>query len=184
MARGYNWVNSDGLVVGFGTRTETQYQASQMSTMGSEQELVIQIPDLTQLGTDATAGTGIYAPQYVAQMAVIPANATVQEVRITTDTAATSGGAADLLIGTFTVNATTKAVSAVDADGLAAAADSALADFSAAGETIVLAKGSNAAQVGKATVGSNPVVVLATYVTAAYTAGALSIHVKYTQPSN
>lgn len=184
MARGNTWVNKDGLVVGFGTRTEDKFKAAQYNTTGGLNELVIKLSDLTSLGTDATAGTGIYAPSYVVQAAKIPANATVQEVRVTTDTAATSGGAADLLIGTYTVNATTKAVSAVDADGLLAAADSALADFSAAGETIVIGKAANAAQVGKVTVGASPVIVLATYATAAYTAGALSVHILYSVASN
>lgn len=180
MPRDAAWVNKDGLVVGFGTRTVDSLQAQKLPGFGNEHELRFRIPDLTALGTDATAGTGIYAPQYVAQAAKIPANATVQEVRIVTDTAAASAGAADLLLGTFTVNATTKAVSAVDADGLCNAADSALADFSAAGETIVLGKGSTAAQVGKVTVGAADVVVLATYATAVYTAGALDVHIKYT----
>lgn len=180
MPRDAAWVNKDGLVVGFGTRTVDSLQTQKLPGFGNEHELRFRIPDLTALGTDATAGTGIYAPQYVAQAARIPANATVQEVRIVTDTAAASAGAADLLLGIFTVTAATKAVVAVDADGLCAAADSALADFSAAGETIVLGKGSNAARVGKLTVGTSDVVVLPTYATAAYTAGALDVHIKFT----
>jgi len=184
MSRDATWVNKDGLVVGFGPRTERLNTAYTYSTDGNGGEIVLKLSDLTLLGTDATAGTGIYAPAYVTNAAVIPANATVQEVRITADTGATSGGAADLLVGIYTVHATTRAVSAVDADGLCAAGDAALADFSAAGETIVLGKAAGAARIGKLTVGTSNVVVLATYVTAAYTAGALSVHVKYTTAAN
>ena len=179
MPRDSAWKNADGLVVGFGTRSDDNLQAVKLPGSGSEHELRFRITDMTALGTDATAGTGIYAPQYTAQAVKIPANATVQEVRVITDTAATSSGAADLLIGLYTVSAA-HAVSAVDADGLAAAADSALTDFSAAGETIVLAKGSNAAYVGKKQVGTSDVIVLATYATAAYTAGAVTVNIKYT----
>jgi hypothetical protein len=144
---------------------------------------------LTLLGTDATTGTAgsIYDPVNVQNSAFIPANATVQEVWVTTDTVATSTGAADLLIGLYTISASTGKLVAVDADGLAAAGDSALADFGdtqGVGETIVLAKASNAAYVGKKTVGTSPVTVAAISATEVYTAGALTIRVKYTTPSN
>lgn len=184
MKRDNVWVNKDGLVVGFGTREVDLNSPALYSTDGGLKELVIKLSDLTLLGTDATVGTGIYAPQYYANAPKIPAGATIQEVRITTDVAATSGGAADLLLGAFTVNATTGVLAAVDADGLAAAGDSALADFSAVGETIVLGKAATAALIGKVNVGSDPVVIAATYVTAAYTAGALSVHVLYSTPAN
>lgn len=184
MKRDNVWVNADGLVVGFGTREVDLNNPAHYNSLGGLKELVIKLSDLTLLGTDATAGTGIYAPQYFANAPKIPAGATIQEVRVTTDVGATSAGAADLLIGAYTVNATTGVLAAVDADGLAAAGDSALADFSAVGETIVLGKAATAALVGKVNVGSDPVVIAATYVAAAYTAGALSVHVLYSQPAN
>lgn len=184
MKRDNAWYNKDGLVVGYGTRAVDVNSPATYSTDGNGGEIVIKLSDLTLLGTDATVGTGIYAPQYFTNAAYIPANATVQEVRITTDTAATSGGAADLLIGTYTIDSATGALVAVDADGLCAAGDNALADFSAVGETLILGKAAGAAQIGKVSVGSSPVVVAATYVTAAFTAGALSVHVKYTVPAN
>jgi hypothetical protein len=184
MKRDNVWVNKDGLVVGFGTREVDLNNPAHYNSLGGLKELVIKLSDLTLLGTDAEAGTGIYAPQYFANAPKIPAGATIQEVRITTDVAATSAGAADLLIGAYTVNDTTGVLAAVDADGLAAAGDSALTDFSDVGETIVLGKAAGAALVGKVNVGADPVVIAATYVTAAYTAGALSVHVLYSQPAN
>jgi hypothetical protein len=184
MARSGAWTNKDGIVVGFGARTVQKNEPTQVKTFGNIQELVLKLSDLTLLSTVATGGAGIYAPQYIAQAPRIPANSTVQEVRITTDVAATSGGAADLLLGVYTVTASTKAVAAVDDDGLLAAGDSALADYSVAGETMVLGKAAGAALLGKTTVGASPVIVLPIYVTAAYTAGALSVHITYSTPVN
>ncbi len=175
------WVSPDGIVHTFGTHDTTTYPgASEGAGVGQFKEVVLKLPDLTLLGTDATAYT---AGNYVTS-AKIPGNATIQEVWITTDTAATSAGAADLLLGTFTVSSTTKALVAVDADGLAAAADSALSDFSVAGETMILGKAAGAAQLGKtlanAADSTTPVVVAATYVTAAFTAGAVTARIFYT----
>ena len=174
MPRNAAWLNSDGLVVGFGTRTSDKEQSSKLPGAGSVHEVVLEIDDATELGTDATAGTGIYAPQYVAQAVKIPANATIKSARVIAKTGATSAGAADLLVGTYTVNATTKAVSAVDPDGLVAAADAALADLANDGDAI-----DGGGAVIDNTVGTTDVVVLATYVTAAYTAGAFKIVVSY-----
>lgn len=184
MKRSSAWFNKDGLVVGYGTRSVDVNSPSAYSTTGNGGEIVVKVSDLTTIGTDATVGTGIYAPQYFTNAAFIPAGATVQEVRITTDVAATSTGAADLLIGLYTISASTGALVAVDADGLAAAGDSALADFSVIGETIVLGKGSNAAYIGKTNVGASPVVVAVISATEVYTAGAVSVHVKYSMPVN
>lgn len=181
MPKNSSWFNRDGLVVGYGTRSVDSLGAAQVSDHAGERILTFKITDLAQLGTAATGGSGIYAPQYFSSAVMIPANATVQEVRITTDVAATSGGAADLLLGTYTISSSTGALVAVDDDGLCAAADNALADFSVAGETLVLGKAAGAALIGKTTVGASPVVIAPIYVTAAFTAGALSVTVKYTQ---
>lgn len=174
---GNKWVNNDGLVVRFGTRStdDATDVPAQTNTAGKTQEITLRVPDLTAIGTDATA----YTAGKHANSARIPANATVQQVTIKTLTGATSTGAADLLVGLYTVGAD-GLLDVVDADGLAAAADSALADFSAVGETIVLGKGANAAYIGKKTVGANPVVVDVISATEVYTAGAVEIIVEYT----
>lgn len=184
MKRENAWYNKDGLIVGFGTRSEESDTQSYVNGGSHVQEICVKLSDLTLLGTDATVGTGIYAPQYFANAPRIPANATVQEVRITTDTVATTSDSADLLLGLYTVSPTTGVLVAVDADGLAAAGDSAVTNFDAVGETVVLGAGAGAAYVGKKTVGSDPVVVAAVKVTGSFTAGALSVHVKYSLPVN
>lgn len=184
MKRENAWYNKDGLIVGFGTRSKDDNSQAVVPGGDFMREVVIKLSDLSLLGTDATAGTGIYAPQYFANAPRIPAGATVQEVRVTTDTPAVTGDAADLLIGLYTVNATTGVLVAVDADGLLLAATAAASDFSAEGETIVLGKAASEAYIGKLSVGADPVVVAATRVTGSYSAGALSVHVKYSVPAN
>jgi len=179
MPKNSSWVNSDGLVVGFGTQTSTQYSPAIISDAGSERVMHLPIPAMASLGTDATTGTGIYQAQNWMNAAMIPGGAIVTEVKIVTKTGCTSGGAADLLIGTYTISSTTGLLVAVDADGLLAAGDAALADFDTAGETRTYAIAAGAAQLGKTTVGANPVTVAPTYVTAAYTAGALDVYIKF-----
>lgn len=175
MPKANYWVN-DGLAVGFGRRTVDDALPSTVRTAGAVKQIILELNDLTALPLNTAAGTIVAGS--VSNAALIPAGASVQSVTVITKTAATSGGAADLLIGTYTIG-TDGALTAVDADGLCDAADSALADFSVAGETIVIGKSSTAAQVGKTTVGSSPVVVAAAYATAAYTAGALQVIITY-----
>lgn len=173
----------DGLNVGYGRRTVDDNIGGESAGVNQMKCVVLKVTDMTTLVTDPTA-LSLNASGGYSMSAQIPGGATIQEVWITTDTAATSGGAADLLVGTFTVSNTTGLLVAVDADGLAAAGDSALSDFSVAGETMVLGKAAGAAQLGKtlanAADSATPVVVAASYVTAAYTAGAVTIRVFYT----
>ena len=180
MSRKETWYNSDGLAVGFGTRKAQTLTGAQTVTAGSTQEIVYKIDDLTELLTAATADSGIYGAGAWTNSPQIPAGATVQKVTIKTDVAATSGGLADILLGLYTISEATGLLVAVDADGLAAAGDSAMADFSVSGETVVLDKTAAAAYIGKKTVGNAPVVVAPIYETAAYTAGALTVSVEYT----
>lgn len=176
---GVKWFNKDGLTVRFGGRanSDDENQAAQTSTGGKTQEITLKLPDLTAL-TSGDA-TGVAAGEFV-NSARLPAGAVVQQVTIVTDTAAASGGAADLLIGTYSLGATgVLSLTGGDADGLCAAGDSALADFSVAGETIVLGKAAGAALIGKVEVGIDAYIA-ASYATAAYTAGALTVIVEYT----
>lgn len=186
MAKSTGWVNKDGLIVGFGPRSVSKNSQSKVSTDSHEGVVVVKLADLTALGTDATVGTGIYAPVAIQNSAPIPANATVHEVRVVTDTAAGSTGAADLLLGLCTISSSTGKYVVVDADGLMEAGASALSDFSVAGETMTIKKGDTGAgaYVGAKTVGTSPVFVVATYATEAYNAGALSVYVKYSVPTN
>lgn len=177
---GIKWYNQDGLTVRFGPRNlnDDENVASQTSTMGKMQQLTLKLPDLTLLPLNDA--TGVAAGEF-ANSARLPAGATVQEVTIVTDTPAASAGAADILIGVYSVDSATGQLSLTggDADGLAAAGDSALADFSVAGETMVLDKAAGAALIGKTQVGIDGYVAAA-YATAVYTAGALTVIIDYT----
>lgn len=177
---GTKFFNKDGLTVRFGTRVANDDEdvASQTSTAGRVQEITLKVKDATTIPlTDATS---VAAGEF-ANSAFIPANATVIAVRIKTDTALASGGAADLIVGTYTISASTGKLVVVDANGLLDEGDSALADYSVAGETVFIGKGQTAALVGKTTVGAAAVVVAVARLTAAYTAGAVTITVEYTE---
>ena len=177
---GTKFFNKDGLTIRFGTRSanEDEDVASQTSTAGRIQEITLKVKDATTI--PVTSAASVAAGEF-ANSAFIPANATILAARVKTDVALASGGAADLIIGTYTISPTTGQLVVVDANGILDEADSALADFSVAGETTFVDKASTAALVGKTTVGAAPVVVAVARLVAAYTAGALTITVEYTE---
>ena len=181
MAAQERWYNEDGLTVRFGARPtdEDENVASQPSTAGKVQEIVLKSRDATDIPiTDATSE----AAGEFANSAFIPANATVIRVRVKADVALTSGGAASLLIGTYTIDASTGQLVAVDVDGILAAADNALADLNTDGELIERNRdNATAAQLGETTVGSVAVVVALAVDTAVYTAGALTVTIEYAE---
>ncbi len=173
---GNKWYNQDGLTVRYGTRPagEDDYQASQPSTAGRTQEISFLLDLVNDCPTDATA---VAAGEF-ANSARLPSDAVVQKVTIVTKVAAASGGAADLLLGTYDLDAAGQ-LALGDADSLCAAGDSALADFSVAGESIVLGKAAAAALIGKAEVGSDAYVAASSGI--AYTAGELQVTIEYTR---
>jgi len=179
MAAQERWYNQDGLTVRFGARPsdEDENVASQPSTAGKIQEIVLKSRDATDIPLNDATGE---AAGEFANSAFIPADATVIGVRIKSDTGLTSGGAASLLVGAYTIDAASGQLVAVDADGFVAAADNAIADLDADGETLSLDKSAAAALLGKASVGSAAVVVALAVDTAVYTAGALTVTIEYT----
>jgi len=179
MAAQERWYNQDGLTVRFGARPsdEDENVASQPSTAGKIQEIVLKSRDATDIPIDDATGE---AAGEFANSAFIPANATVIGVRVKADTGLTSGGAASLKVGAYTIDASTGQLVEVDADGFVAAADNALSDLDADGEIVEFDKSANAALLGKVTVGSEKVVVALAVDTAVYTAGALTVTIEYT----
>lgn len=107
----------------------------------------------------------------------MPAGFTVEAVEVIADTAATSGGAATLSIGLVRKDRTTM----IDAVGLVSAM--ALTAIDTIGEKTTLTKGSTGAGtlIGT-TVGSNPGHFTAKFGTAAFTAGVVTVRVKYRKP--
>lgn len=170
------WYNEDGLVVRFGNRDSEvdNVVPSQSSTMGKEQELIIIAECVDIPLTDATS----LPAGAIANAARLPAGAVIQSVRVVTKVAAASGGAADLIIGNYGI-AADGTLALGDADSIFVAGDSALTDFSVAGETVETDKSSTAVLVGKVEVGADSYVA-ASVLAAVYTAGQLQICIKYT----
>ncbi len=172
---GTKFVNQDGLTIRFGTRVQGDDRdvPSQTSTGGLVQQLTFRV-DLADINaTDAASGSD---GEFV-NSALIPANATVQAVSVITEIVAASTGAADVILGHYTLSAGVLVL--VDADSLLDAGSSALADFSAVGETMVIDKATGGAALGKTTLGSSPTVLACASLTEVYTAGRLKFIVDY-----
>lgn len=163
MGRATVWTNSDGLAVGFGTRTETSHCAYKLN---DEQELSTiylrfkgeDLGDSVAASDDAI----VYGP-------VIPNGSTIVDATLEVIEAFTSGGSAVLDIGLYNPAGT-----AVDDDGIDAAI--AITAIDAIGDTIVC-DGADVATVVATTGG---VKVAASYDTAAFTAGEAVLKVRYT----
>ena len=119
--------------------------------------------------TFTALGTTFGASNINVQNPVIPANSYITAATLIMSTAATSGGAATLTIGTYNAAGT-----AVDADGIDATI--ALTAMDAVGEVV---KCDGAQANGTLTVGTADVYVGAIYATAAFTAGVGKLVIEY-----
>ena len=151
------WTNEDGLLVRFGE--ERAEVASDGVTSAEEQLLVFKIGDATALADTDTAAEAGDRP-------FIPANAIIKEAFFVVDTAFTSGGSAVLDLGLKQANGTN-----IDDDGI----DAAIAVAALTAGTVITSDG---ADVGTK-VGANNAYPMATYDTAAFTAGAGRLFIKY-----
>ena len=158
--RSLNWTNTDGLVVGFGTRgVETTYSAK-VPEKGVEEKIVMRIygPDLADV---TVSGQLVHAP-------VIPAGAFIKSAYLQVDTAFV-GASAVLDIGVY------KAVdnAAVADDGIDAAIATAtlIADYDVACDGSLV--GTELAFASK---------LAASYDTAAFTDGKATLIVTYVNP--
>lgn len=151
------WTNEDGLEVRFGIDRATS--ADSGGTSAEEKVHVFDIADATELGdTDTAAVAG--------DAAFIPAGAIVKDAYFVVDTAFTSGGTAVLDLGLKEADGTN-----IDDDGIDAAVALGVID---ADDDVVVADG---ALVGTRLAKDS--YVMATYDTAAYTAGAGKLVIKY-----
>ncbi len=161
MAREEIWENADGLAVGFGTRTVTQNSGSKTGTPGAVEEVVLNISDATLL-SDTVSSTD----DAIVQGVVIPADSLLLSAELFVTTAFTSGGSAVLDIGVYQTDGTI-----VDDDGV----DAAIAVASLVDNFVV--SPCDGALVG--TVLANDSKIAASYDTAAFTAGAAKLVVRY-----
>lgn len=151
------WSNDDGLEVRFGLDRTTEQPSGR--TSGEEKVLTWKLADATALGdTDTAAAAG--------DESYIPSGAIVKDAYFVVDTAFTSGGSAVLDLG-FKQAAGTN----IDDDGIDAAI--ALTAIDADNDVIVC----DGALVGTRL--ANDSYVMATYDTAAFTAGAGKLVIKY-----
>jgi len=151
------WNNDDGLEVRFGIDRSTSVPSG--NTSAEEKVHVFDIPDATALGdTDTAAVSG--------DAAFIPAGAIVKDAYLVVDTAFTSGGSAVLDLGFKEADGTN-----IDDDGIDAAIALGAID---ADDDVITADG---ALIGTRL--ANDSYVMATYDTAAYTAGAAKLVIKY-----
>lgn len=159
------WLNDDGLYVKFGTAEATAGAAGETAIDGDLREMVVDIADMTVLTT--TAGGTILDDNVW-----MPKNARIEEVVVEVVTAA-EGATADLNVGLIRSDRSTE----LDFDGLVAAAD--VATIDGAGKRLNLITGATAAGALIGTTLAYNGLFVADYDTAAFTAGAVRIRVKY-----
>lgn len=161
------WLNPDGLYLKYGTEKATATKAGHYKTFGELREVELTLSDLTTLGASSAI---------VNDVTMLPAGARIEEVEVVCETVATSSGSAALNIGLIREDRTT----ALDADGLVAAL--ALTSIDGAGEKTVLRLGSTSAGALIGTTLAYAGLLVADYDTAAYTAGAVRIRIRYYKP--
>lgn len=151
------WTNEDGLLVRYALDDGAKVADDGLS-LAQEHMLRVRVPDATLLADADTAAEAGDRP-------FIPSGAVIQEAYFRVDTAFTSGGSAVLDLGTKLAAGTT-----VDDDGIDAA-------VAVAGLTANAVIQSDGAQIpAKATADWYPTI---TYDTAAFTAGAGELVIKY-----
>lgn len=163
------WTNNDGLKIFYGTDEGAAGKAGHLANTDGNKHLVeVRIPAMTAL-TDSTQNI-------LDDFVVIPKNARIEYVEILTTTAVTSGGSAVLDLGLQRLDRSTE----LDYDGLLA--DAPLADYNALGEIKRYQVGVTGAGALMGTVLTNPGYLVATYDTAAFTAGAITIRIGFSFP--
>ena len=178
MPRNNTWTNSDGLVVGFGTRTDDSGTPAIVSSSG------IEVIKTTIIGTEvpdtASATNGIATPQAY----VIHRGSIIVRALLEVHEAFTSGGSATLDIGLWTRGLATDVVD--DANGIQAGTT--VAELTTIGEINVcdgallpIVDGVATGVVGRTGLGD--CVITAEYATAAFTAGKAILTVEFIRPS-
>lgn len=155
------WTNADGLkVLLHGEQGQVQDKGT--ATGPFRQTLVVDIPAFTAIGSTFGAG------DIDAYDAVIPAGSVILGATLVMTTAATSGGAATLTIGTYTA-----AGAAIDADGIDATVALTAID---ADNDVVRCDGAQTTTAGYLTADAHIGLI---YGTAAFTAGAGKLIIEY-----
>lgn len=161
------YMDIGGLYQKYGLEQVVPQQAGEFVTDTNVRVIELKLPDLTLVPNAAAIIPGTDSVNF-------PAGFRLEEVEVINDTAATSGGAATLNIGLQRTDRSTE----IDYDGILKVAP--LADWNAVGEKKVYAVGvTGIGDLVGVTSGANPGYLTYHYGTAAFTAGALSIRIKY-----
>lgn len=171
MSRDAYWTNSDGLVVGFGTRKVSGNQAAVVNSADGMLEVVLPI-----IGTQLEDTDSVTAASVTGQGASIPRGAILERATLHVHEAFTSGGAATLDLGCY--DADNSAITADDADGIDV--DIALTAIDAVGDFIVCDGALVGAAVGATS--NSDVTLVAAYQTAAFTAGKATLVCRFQLP--
>jgi hypothetical protein len=167
MPRQNTWVNSDGLVVGFGTHTSDNMVPAVTSEKGAVKTMQLLIVG-TQVPTSWSSST---VPPQAAQ---IKRGSYIQRAKLVVQQIFT-GSSSTLSIGTYSPTGTTDV-----AAGLLSAA--ALTTIDAVGEVSVLAGTLVNGTVAVGATSDSDVIILPTWGTAAFTAGRAVLTVEYVEP--
>lgn len=164
-------IDVGGLYQKFGLEQTVSAAGGEYKTFGDLREIEFDL-DLTTLTTTPTIILGT-------DNIFFPAGARIEEVQIVNKVAATSGGSATLDLG---LTRTTDRTTEIDWDGILAVAP--LADYNALGEriTYTIPSAICGALMTAGTTGANVGHLSANYKTAAYTAGVVTIRIKYRKP--
>lgn len=157
------WMNNDGLYLKFGTDKAVTNKAGEYVTHGALREIEVKIPVMTSVASTATI---------ISDQTWIPAGVRLQEVEVVCDTVVT-GSSSTLNIGLVKSDRTTE----IDFDGILAAFP--LTSMDAAGEKTVVVVGGTGAGAKLGTTTAFTGYITADYDTAAFTAGAITLRIRY-----
>lgn len=180
------WTNADGLQVPFGNYwndpTNFVNKSRAVNTLGAVKQIEIDV-DLTRL----SVGVVSYSADLNNDGTVdgfhdgdvrLPANASITQAVLVMKTAAASGGAATLIVGTFKKDGT-----AIDADGIVTLTEGVVANMNAIGKRVYGAGAHVSATAGTAGVGTSNAYIGLTVGTAAFTAGTARLIIEYIDPN-
>lgn len=162
---GGTWYNTDGLYLKYGTTKAVPNIGGDFRMPGELRVMEIKIPDLTTLTSTAAI---------IDDTLFVPTNCIIEQVETVSDTAATSGGSATLNIGLMKLDRTTTISDTALVNAMA------LTSIDGTGEKTTLVLGSTGAgsKIGT-NIGTDVGYITAKYGTAAFTAGAVTVRIKY-----
>jgi len=176
MARSSTWTNSDGLVVGFGTRTLDNDVAAVVGGSGAVKTAIVELSDATALEAVGSLTAASFPPQSI----TIPRGSRILEATFQVKTAFTTAASGALNIGTNS-GRVDGAYTADDENGIDAAI--AVTALDAVG-AVVACDGALVAGVTSCGANSTTDVQLCFgYTTGVFTAGAGILTVRYIEPA-